>query len=329
MNNSINVLILSGGTRNKIVHYFKKELGPIGMVVVTDCSELAPALYDADRHFIVPRIDEEGYIEEILRICKTCSIKMVLSLIDPELRLLAKHRKDFLEIGTVPIISDYQVIEMCLDKYRMFQFLHSHGFNVVRHYVNKELFYKDEAEGFVSYPVIVKPIEGSASLNIHKALSKEEVDLLFKHYDNLMIQEYIQGIEYGVDVYIDMLSKEPVAIFSKEKIRMRAGETDKSRSVKDEELFELIKHFVWKAKLKGVIDFDILKSYGKYFIMDVNPRFGGGYLHAYECGVNFFQLMLNNICGKANESLIGNYDEDIFMMKYNEVKIIKKAQLTP
>jgi carbamoyl-phosphate synthase large subunit len=68
---------------------------------------------------------------------------------------------------------------------------------------------------------------------------------------------------------------------------------------------------------------DIFESNGEYYIVDVNPRFGGGYPHAYECGVNFPRLMLNNISGQANEDRIGDYEEDIIMMKYNEVKIIK------
>ncbi len=69
MNKDINILILSCGTRNKIVQYFKKELAGKGQVMATDCSKLAPALYDADKYFIVPRIDEEGYIDIILSIC--------------------------------------------------------------------------------------------------------------------------------------------------------------------------------------------------------------------------------------------------------------------
>jgi Predicted ATP-grasp enzyme len=319
---------LSGGTRNKIVQYFKKELGNQGMIMVADCNELAPALYDSDRHFIVPRIDEEGYIDRILNICKVNNVKMVISLIDPELSLIAKYRKEFLDNGTEPIVSDYQVIEMCLDKYEMFQFLNHNGFNVVRNYVDKKVFYKDVEAGLVSYPVFIKPIKGSASINVRKVASQEEADLLFRHYDGLITQECMEGIEYGADVYIDMISGEPVAIFTKEKIRMRDGETDKSKSIKDKQLFELIKRFVKSANLKGIIDIDIFKVNGEYYILEVNPRFGGGYLHAYECGVNVFKMMLNNINGIVNEDVIGKYEEDIYMMKYNEVKIIRKSLST-
>lgn len=324
MEKSMNILILSCGTRNKIVQYFKKELGNRGLVIATDCSELAPALYDADKYFVVPRMNEEGYIDEILSICKENNIKAVLSLIDPELSVLAEYKQDFLDIGTIPIISDYDVVEMCFDKYSMYKFLIQNGFKTVRSYIDKEEFYKDVEAEIINYPVFVKPVRGSASINISKVNSKEEVELLFSRFDNLMIQEFMNGTEYGADVYIDMISSEPVAIFTKEKIKMRAGETDKSVSTNDEKLFELIKEFVKKVGFKGIIDIDIFKVNGEYYISEVNPRFGGGYPHAYECGVNVPEMILNNIEGKENLDVIGRFKEDIYMMKFNEVKMIWK-----
>ena len=321
MSEKMNILILSCGTRNKIVQYFKKELGERGLVMATDCSELAPALYDADKHFIVPRMNDEGYIDEILSICKENNIKAVLSLIDPELSLLAEYKQDFLNIGTIPIISDYDIVEMCFDKYSMYNFFIQNGFKTVRSYINREEFYKDVEAEIINYPVFVKPVRGSASINISKVNSKEEVELLFSRFDNLMIQEFMDGTEYGADVYIDIISNEPVAIFTKEKIKMRAGETDKSVSIKDEKLFELIKAFVKKAGFKGIIDIDIFKVNDEYYISEVNPRFGGGYPHAYECGVNVPGMIIKNILGIVNYEVIGRYDKDVYMMKFNEIMI--------
>jgi carbamoyl-phosphate synthase large subunit len=175
----------------------------------------------------------------------------------------------------------------------------------------------------ISYPVFVKPVRGSASININKVNSKEEVEILFNKFDNLMIQEFMNGVEYGADVYIDIISGEPVAIFTKQKIKMRAGETDKSVSIKDDKLFELIRKFVRKVGLIGIIDIDIFKIDDEYYISEVNPRFGGGYPHAYECGVNIPKMIIENIIGNENKNVIGEYEENIYMMKYNEV-IIRK-----
>ena len=318
----INILILSVGTRNKIVQYFKKELNDNGLVIATDCNELAPALYDADKSYIVPKITDEKYLDVILDICKKEKINAVLSLIDPELSLISLNKDKFLEIGTTPIVSEYDDVELCLDKYKTFNFLKENGFKTIKSYVDKEVFYKDVEEGRINYPVFVKPVKGSASLNINKVFCKDQLELLFSQHNNLIIQEYMDGKEYGVDAYIDMISNELVSIFIKEKIKMRAGETDKSISLKNEKITNLVKELIQKSNFKGVIDIDIFEKYGEYYISEVNPRFGGGNPHAYECGVNIPKMIIKNLQGEINKPQINNYKEDIYMMKYNEIKVM-------
>jgi carbamoyl-phosphate synthase large subunit len=314
-------LILSAGTRDKVVQYFKKEIGNNGKIIATDCSNLAPAVYDADAFYLVPRITEPGYLDVILDICKKEKITGVFSLIDPELSLLAKEREKFLAVGTTPIISDYDLVETCFDKYRMFELLQRMHIPTGQCYMDKEKFYQAVERGEISYPVFVKPVRGSASIHINKVNSAKEVEVLFDLYDDLMIQEYMDGQEYGADVYIDMLSGKCTDIFVKKKIKMRAGETDKSVSYRNEALFSIIKDFVEECGFRGMIDIDIFDIGGTWYISEVNPRFGGGYPHAYACGVNMPAAVIRNLAGEENEVRIGNYRENISMMKYNEIAI--------
>ncbi|MBN2339642.1 MAG: ATP-grasp domain-containing protein, partial [Acidobacteria bacterium] len=206
MNDPVNVLILSVGTRNRIVDYFKKELGRRGTVTATDCSPLAPALYAADRGFVVPPVGAEGHLDTLLAICSECGVTCVLSLIDPEQGVLAAHRGDFMKAGAVPLVSGAEEVQRCMDKYSMYHFLERHGFSVVRRYVDRETFYRDEEAGVVHYPVMVKPRRGSASLNTGRAECREQVDLRFRLHDDLMIEEFIDGREFGVDAYVDLRS---------------------------------------------------------------------------------------------------------------------------
>ncbi len=319
----MNILILSAGTRNKIVQYFKKEIKGKGKVIATDCSTLAPAIYEADKYYITSRIDEEGYINSIIDICKKEKIDALFSLIDPEINMIAENIDKFEQIGVKPIVSDYEKVEMCFDKYKMYKFLKENNIKTARSYISKEEFYKDVNEGKINFPVIAKPIKGSASININKIETKEELEVIWNKSKDIMIQEYMKGQEYGVDAYIDMISKEPVAIFTKKKIKMRAGETDKSVSVKDDKLFDVVKSFIKKAGFIGIIDIDVFKEGEDYYISEVNPRFGGGYPHAYESGVNVPKMIINNIEGIENIEQIGKYEEGIYMMKYNEIMIKK------
>ena len=123
----MNILILSAGTRNKIIQYFKRALNGRGKVVATDMSAAAPAIYEADGYYLVPRITEPGYIELILEICRKEHISGVLSLIDPELSLLAENRERFREIGVTVIGSSYELSERALDKIEMYRWLPAHG----------------------------------------------------------------------------------------------------------------------------------------------------------------------------------------------------------
>ncbi len=319
----MNFLILAVGTRNKVVQYFKKTFDGVGIVVATDASELGPAIYEADKYYIVPSITEPGYIDIILDICKKEKITGVLSLIDPELSLLAENEDKFRAIGTTVIGSSYELCEMALDKMQMYKWLIEHEYKCARSWMDKNEFFRAVDAGEASFPVFVKPARGSASISISKVSDKKTVELLMSHEDGLMIQEFLDGQEIGADVYIDMISGEVVSIFTKKKIKMRAGETDKAVSFKDEHLFKLIEKFVLEAGYRGQIDIDIFDIDGEYYISEVNPRFGGGYPHAYESGCDHMKLILENLKGNANVKSIGTYDDGIYMMKYNEVKIVK------
>ena len=317
----MNLLILSAGTRNKIVQYFKAALQGEGRVFATDMSELAPAIYEADAYNIVPRMTDEHYLDVIYDICRKEKIDGVLSLIDPELSLLAAHESDFSMLGVKVIGSPYEHCERSLDKFQMYQWLNSHGYHCAKSYMDKEQFFSDLEEGKISFPVFVKPAKGSASIAISKVYDKETVDLLFAHEEGLMIQEFLNGQEIGADVYIDMISGEVVSVFTKKKLKMRAGETDKAVSFKDEKLFLLIEQFVKESGFSAQIDIDIFDVDGDYFISEVNPRFGGGYPHAYESGADHMEMIINNLKGNANDKQIGNYRDGSVMMKYVELMV--------
>ncbi len=317
----MNVLILSCGTRNKIVQYMRRELRGKGRVIATDMSPNAPALYEADGYCLVPRVTDPGYVDRILEICKKEEITGAFSLIDPELSILALHEKEFRAVGVTIVGSSYELCERTLDKWQMYQWLLAHGYHCAKSYVDKELFFADAEKGRISYPVFVKPVRGSASIAISRAEDQETVELLFSHSDGLMIQEYLRGQEIGADCYIDMESGELISVFTKRKLVMRAGETDKGVSFKDPELFKLIGRFVKESGFRGQIDIDIFECDGNYYFSEVNPRFGGGYPHAYEAGVNHMAYIVRNLAGSVNRPQIGNYEDGIVMMKYNEIMI--------
>ena len=317
----MNLLILSCGTRDKVVQYFKTAFAEQGRIVCTDCSPYAPALYEADAHYIVPRITAPEYLEVLYEICKKEAITGVLSLIDPELSLIAAHEAQFRALGVQIIGSDYELCERTLNKWELFGWMEAHGYPCAKTYCTMEAFCAALERGEVQFPVFVKPMKGSASIQIAKADDMETAAFLFAHGEQMIIQEYMTGQEIGADVYIDLISKKVVSIFTKKKLVMRAGETDKAVSFIDEKLFAFITKFAEESGFAGQIDIDLFEKDGVYYISEVNPRFGGGYPHAYACGADHMALIRNNLMGIENPVQIGGYAVDKVMMKYNEIML--------
>lgn len=320
----MNILILSCGSRVKLVEYFKKEFNKGGAkVVVTDCSTYAPALYVADNYYLVPKINNSGYIDKILEICKKEKINGVFSLIDPELSLISKNKNKFKKLGVKIIGSDYELNELCFNKYEFYKKMKQIKIPTVKSYIDMKELNLDLKKGEISYPVFIKPVNGSASINI--GLISNETELLDKisnHKNQFIIQEYIKGKEYGADVFVDMISGKVTELFIKEKLKMRAGETDKSITINDLKLKQLILNFSEKMGFLGQLDIDIFEKNGEFIISEVNPRFGGGYLHAQESGMNSPKLIMNNLRGKENKIDINKEYSETIMMKYSEVQII-------
>lgn len=318
----VNLLILSVGTRNKIVQYFKQTLANDGHVYTADCSPFAPALYEGSQHFIVPKVSHPDYITSVLTICKDYQVDGIISLIDPELILLSEHHETFAQVGTTLILSDVEAIKLCDNKHTFHHYLKEHGYNFIPTYKNLASFQKDFNENKIQFPVIIKPFNGSASLNVRKIHSMDELLVFFELYDDLIIQQFIDGTEYSVDAYSDLYSREVTSLFIKEKLLMRSGETDKSVSVIIPKMTDLVVALIEELGLVGPIDLDVFEMDGEYYISEINPRFGGGYLHAYETGTNFPKMIINNLKNIQNETKLNSYKEGTYMFKYNEIIIL-------
>lgn len=324
MKSSNNLLILSCGTRNLLVRYFKAEENGIGRVIGTDCSAYAPALYETDAHYIVPPMTDAGYLDTILDICRKESIAAVLPLQEDELYLIASNRKLFTDKGITPIVSNPEVIELCRDKYAFYNFLKKNDFPTLTSCNSFDSFKPLLKSGDMKFPVFLKPSRGCGSIGIQKV---EQMDLLealcHNQKEAYLIQNYADGEEFGADIYVDLLTQKLITVFVKKKLRMRAGETEKSVSYWDETLYSLIEKVVTTLHLAGPVDMDIFKINDQYYISEINPRFGGGYPHAYNCGVNFPRMIAENLSGRTNNPEAGNYEEGICMLKFTDLMMTR------
>lgn len=319
----MNILICSAGRRVKLVEFFKEELHRVnGKVIVVDCDPTAPALHYADEYEIVPRINHPEYIQHLKYLCEKFQIRAILSLIDPELSLLASCREVFERDGIQVIVSNHFVVNTCYDKYLTYKFLQENEIPAIPTYIDIKRVLQDLENNKIQFPLIVKPKNGSASLGIKKITTIEELGVYQGEANEFIVQPFLKGAEFGVDCYIDMVTNKTINMFLKRKISMRAGETDKSISIKDPLLTEVIEKLVLALKPIGPIDIDCFKTDEGYVVSEINPRFGGGYLHAHAVGQNFVKYIINNLQGVSNEGLNNDYQEGRTMVKFDHFLLL-------
>ena len=296
-------------------------------IVVTDHSEVAPAMAFADKAYLVPLISDPDYIPMILDICKKEQIEAVTTLIDPEIMLLAKHREEFEKLGVLVLAPYEETAKLCFNKYELYRFLTEHQINTIRTYGTFKEFEDAFRVGEIAFPVFVKPREGSGSVGARKIETMELLRQVTEEDKSLIIQELMTGKDLDADVYVDTVSHKPVAMFSKRKLSTTIGGANKTISFKDETLFAFIKSVLSVMQFNGPLDMDFFYQNGQYYLSEINPRFGGAYLHAYGAGVDFVKLIAENIKGNENKENIGDYEEDIIMMMYDSVVIRKKSEI--
>lgn len=318
-----NILFCSAGRRCRLIKDFKETIGNTGKIIVAENSMYAPARYVADVAYTVPKITSEDYIEKILDICKNEDVKCILTLIDPEIEILSKNRKKFEKNGILVMTPGKISAQICFDKYEMYKYLKKNNIPTTVTYGNIEEFKESSKKNQTNFPVFVKPRTGSGSVGARKIYDIKHLEDAMKEDETLIIQEFMNAVDLDVDVYVDMISKEAVSMFSKKKIETKIGGANKTISFKDPKLFELVNKITDIFDFSGTIDMDFFYKDGEYYLSEINPRFGGAYIHAYGAGVNFPKLIINNIKGISNEKNIGNYEDNIVMLMYDDVIIEK------
>ena len=322
------ILFCSVGRRAKLLQNLK-EFDAKAEILATDCSQYAPALYSADKPFLSPRIDDPSYLSFILNLCKDNSVQAITTLIDPEIEILSKNRDKLFSYGVLPLCPSYETAKLCFDKFEMYKFLAEKNIKTVLTYDSLDSFKTGLEDNEIDFPVFIKPRTGSASVGAEKIHDLTQLEARINSHDDnyFIIQELMDGEDIDVDVYVDCISNKAVSAFSKKKIETKIGGASKTISFKDDKLFDLIKKIIPHFSFYGPIDIDFFYKDGEYFLSEVNPRFGGAYLHAYGAGVNFYELIQNNINNIENSEEFGNYDEGVVMMMYDDVIIKHTSEL--
>lgn len=309
-----NILILSAGRRVELVQSFQKAAKRLNIksnVVGGDCSETAPAIYFADKKAILPRINEENYIEEIVNVCQRENISLVIPTIDTDLLLLSEERERIeAESGAVVLISNTEVISICRDKINTQKFLEENGFKIPKMHSDEEL-----DSGELEFPLFIKPKSGSSSINTFKVNNIKELATYKSLIKEPIVQDFMEGKEFTVDVFLDF-DGNLITVVPRLRMATRSGEISKGKIIKDREIIEDIKRLVEVLKPIGHITVQLMKTNKGIKYIEINPRFGGGAPMSIQSGADSCENLYRLLMGEKLE-YNENYRDNIMFFRFD------------
>ncbi|WP_178988421.1 ATP-grasp domain-containing protein [Winogradskyella schleiferi] len=314
----MNILITSAGRRVSLVRSFQtelKKLNPLGKVFATDADPIMSAACQiADGFFKVPYLDEPGYIDKLLKYCKTHDISLIIPTIDTELHDLAKYKERLKQEGISVVISSLDFISKCRDKRIIHRFFEEHNVNVAKEYAKED--YK--------LPLFIKPTDGSRSVDTY--IIKSQEDLTEYHFSNekLMFLEYLDHDEYdeytcdlyyGKDHYLK-------CVVPRKRVEVRDGEVYKALTVRNILVPYLKKNLNFIDGAVGCLtaQFFLHKNdEQKIFAIEINPRFGGGYPLTYLSGANYSRWIIEEyMLDKSIAEQFDIWENNLLMIRYDD-----------
>ncbi len=291
----IKILFTSVGRRVELMQAFKNAASHLGVSLKlygADITEDAPALFYCDKACKVCKIREQEYIPQLLKICREEKIDLLIPTIDTDLLILSQRKAAFEQIGTKVFISDQDKIALCRDKRFTADFYIDCGVNSPKPVDNVENY-----QG--GFPAFIKPKDGSSSIDAYRADTIEELKILSERVKDYIIQPFIDGREYTIDILCDF-SGNPIYITPRERLAVRSGEVLKTRITRDDRMIEESLKVIQGFCPCGPITLQLIreKTTGIDYFIEINPRFGGGAPLSMMAGADAALAILQLILGE-------------------------------
>lgn len=311
-----NILVTSAGRRVGLLQAFRRAGHELGAHTTVHACDMDPALSAgcsaADYAFAVPRCDHPDYIDALFDYCRAKGISLLVPTIDPELAPLARSVDRFAAIGCRVHVGPPELIDIVRDKGRTCALLAEHGVPVPRTYTPEEARRLSDP---ALWPLFSKPSAGSASRGLCRVDRPE--DIPSTHDEPTILQEYLQGPEYTVNVFVDRMGDLRCAI-PHLRIQTRAGEVEKGRTVRDPRFTRIARDLV--AALpgpRGVMCFQLIDDERRGLrVFEINARFGGGFPLADHAGATFARWLVAEVLDMDSRAS-DNWRDGIEMIRYD------------
>jgi carbamoyl-phosphate synthase large subunit len=314
----LTVLISSVGRRSQLIGCFRRtlsELGVEGRVLGMDANpSMSPAAHLVDACFPVSRCTAPGFVDEVLALCAQQQVDLIVPTIDTELPAYAASRARLAEQGVDAALSAAETVEIACDKVRTHAFLVDHGISTVRQADGNAVLSQLEQWPF---PLMVKPRRGSASIGVLKVHSEAMLRAALRSDPELIVQEYAQGFECTVNVFVDAAGKCICAVPHR-RIEVRGGEVSKAVTLRNPRVIALARRLTEALPgAYGPLNIQCFVSGDTVVVIEINARFGGGYPLAFEAGANFPLWLLRSRLHQDIPAWFDGWKDNLTMLRYD------------
>jgi len=323
---NMNVLFTCIGRRVSLLNSFRsaaKKLKISASFFGTDTTEFSSALQLCDHKFLVKPVSHPGYIKQLLDIVNANKVKLIVPTVDLDLKLLAENKHRFSALGCCVLVSDPDVVDICQDKRQTYKFMLTNGFDTPLTMSAKKAIARLKTQDArrktaLRWPLFLKPWDGYASRGNAVVKNMEELAVFAKRIPNCIAQEFVRGVEYTCDVYVDF-NMAVRCVVPRRRIEVRTGEVSKGQTVKDAVIMNETARLVTKLGAgPGVITIQLfLTAEGRIKFIEINPRFGGGAPLSIKAGADFPKWLLQELAGRKPVIKFKGFQDGLTMLRYD------------
>ncbi|WP_026506441.1 ATP-grasp domain-containing protein [Butyrivibrio sp. MC2013] len=296
------ILFTSVGRRVELMQAFRNAADKLGedlTIIGADMNTNAPALYFCDRTLKALPIRDPGYIDHLLDYCRGEKVDCLIPTIDTDLLILSQNKERFEDIACKVLIAAPDKVKICRDKNYTADYFISLGLKSPKPVNSVSAVEAMLAAGEISFPVFIKPCDGSSSINAYKVDSLEDLRVYADKIGDYIIQPYIEGREYTIDIFCDYEGK-PVYITPRERLAVRAGEVLQTRIEQNDLMIDEMLTLAADFAPSGQITVQLIKdnNSGDNYYIEINPRFGGGAPLSIKAGADSAEAVIRMLRGE-------------------------------
>lgn len=283
-------------------------------------SEIAGPIF-CDTVHRVPLFSDPQYIETLLKICKQDRIEYIIPIMDQEVEIIAANADVFKDAGIMPCVSDVETIKICNDKYLTWKALKAKGIQTPHAYL------PEESVLFMPLlPLFIKPRHGISSRDCYKITTKEEYDLFVARVDEPVIQQYLSGKQYVIDIVCDLASN-PIASTVRHEISAKSGLGVKAVTLHDSAIREYVEKIAKALLITGQANIEVFKDNDTISLIEVNPRLSAGSILSAAAGVNIAEIAIDVFSNKELNPADYDYRDNVYMTRYWEEVYYRDGEL--